>query len=241
MTGGGILVDMPRPTPSLCRRAVGFVVIGVLLAACGDTGLLDGLGERSQDAVLGELSTTSTIPIVVNNSQTLGVVASGDIIWWNDGIEGEATGERNYIVNRVWERAPQQRIHQASRVEIVQALPNVGFPGVVPENVRFVTSQLVYDTASATLDSDLSAQFGLWPVEPYSVQGASIAVLRVGEAGEFRIDGIVADVVNEGLSLSWTAGNYRYEMFCRTGVNDELCWQMAESTVSLSSQLPTET
>ncbi len=78
----------------------------------------------------------------------------------------------------------------------------------------------------------------MWPITPYSVEGAAIAVLRVGIAGEFRIDGIVADVVDDGVSLSWTAGQYRYELFCRAGVNDELCWQMAEATVSLASQLP---
>jgi len=211
----------------------------VVLAACGEGGLMDGVGERSQDAVLGDISSTSTIPIRLDDEETLGVVVSGDVTWWNDGIEGEATGEKNYIVSRVWARSPQQRFHQASRLEIVQALPNIGFPGVVPEDVKFVTSQLVYDTASATLDSQYSAAFGLWPVEPYSVEEANIAVLRVGNAGEFRIDGIVADIVDAGLSLSWTAGVYRYELFCRTGVNEELCWQMAESTVSLSSQLPT--
>ena len=230
---------MPFRNPTLwLRRVVSLTTLFVVLAACGETGLLDGLGERSQDAVLGDISSTSTIPIRVDDEETLAVVISGDVTWWNDGIEGEATGEKNYIVSRVWERAPQQRFHQASRLEIVQALPNIGFPGVVPEDVQFVTSQLVYDTASATLDSQFSAAFGLWPVEPYSVQDANIAVLRVGNAGEFRIDGIVADVVNDGLSLSWTAGAYRYELFCRTGVNEELCWQMAESTVSLSSQLP---
>lgn len=231
---------MPARNPALwLRRVVPVTALFVVLAGCGQGGLMDGLGERSQDAVLGDVSSTSTIPIRVDDEETLGVVISGDVTWWNDGIEGEATGEKNYIVSRVWERAPQQRFHQASRLEIVQALPNIGFPGVVPEDVQFVTSQLVYDTASATLDSQFSAAFGLWPVEPYSVQDANIAVLRVGNAGEFRIDGIVADVVDEGLSLSWTAGVYRYELFCRTGVNEELCWQMAESTVSLSSQLPT--
>ena len=231
---------MPRRIPtSWLRRAVPAAALLVVLAACGDGGLMDGLGERSQDAVLGDISTTSTIPIRVDDEETLGVVISGDVNWWNDNIEGEANGEKAYIVAKVWERSPQQRFHQASRREIVQALPNIGFPGVVPEDVGFVTSQLVYDTASATLDSQFSAAFGMWPVEPYSVQDGSIAVLRVGNAGEFRIDGIVADVVDAGLSLSWTSGVYRYELFCRTGVNEELCWQMAESTVSLSSQLPT--
>ncbi len=222
-------------------RVAALCAFVVLAAACGDGGLLDGVGTRSQDAVLGDLSTTSTIPIRVDEQRTLGVVISADLTWWNDGIEGEAAGEKNYVVAKVWERNPHQRSHQASRREILQVLPNVAFPGVVPEDVRFVTSQLNFDTASATIDVESSAAFGLWPVEPYSIQDASLAVLRVGEAGEFRIDGIVADIVDAGLSLSWTAGLYRYELFCRTGVNDELCWQMAESTISLASQIPPST
>lgn len=209
-----------------------------MLTACGDTGLLDGLGERSQEAVLGDVSTSSSVPVITNPEETLGVVISADVTWFNDGIEGEATGESNYIVSRVWARAPQQRFHQASRVEIVQALPGIAFPGFVPEDVRFITSQLVYDTASALLDAEFSAAFGMWPVEPYTVQDASIAVLRVGEADEFRIDGIVADVVDDGLSLSWTAEDYRYELFCRIGVVDDQCWQMAESARALALQLP---
>ena len=233
-------MTVPRSN-RLWLRVVAFTALAVLAGACGDGGLLDGVGTRSQDAVLGDLATTSTIPIRVAEEKTLGVVLSADLNWWNDGIEGEATGEPNYVVAKVWERAPHTRSHQASRSEILQVLPNIGFPGVVPEDVRFVTSQLNFDTASATIDVQSSAAFGLWPVEPYSVQDASIAVLRVGEAGEFRIDGIVADVVDDGVSLSWTAGLYRYELFCRTGVNDELCWQMAESTVSLASQIAPST
>jgi len=225
--------------PKRVRRALAAVAVSaILVTACGEAGLLDGAGERSQRAVIGEVSSTSTIPIVVDEEVTLGVVLSTDLSWWNDGIAGEATGEPNYIVSRIWVRGGYERFHQASRLEISQALPNVGFPGLVPEDVRFVTSQLVYDTASGTLDAEFSAAFGLWPVEPYSVEDASIAVLRVGNIGDFSINGIIADVVEEGLSLSWTAGLYRYELFCRSGVNDELCWRMAEATVSLSSQLP---
>ncbi len=230
-----------RSLQSIRRAVVLISIFAVLATACGDAGLLDGVGKRSQEAVLGDVSTSSTIPSISTPEETLGVVLSRDLIWYNDGIEGEASGEKNYIVAKVWERASQQRFHQASRREIVQALPNLSFPGLVPEEVRFVTSQLVYDTASALLDAEFSAAFGLWPVEPYTVQDANVAVLRVGEAGEFRIDGIVSDVVNDGLSLSWTAGDYRYELFCRTGLVDELCWQMAESSTSLTAMLPTST
>jgi hypothetical protein len=223
------------------RRRVSAVIAGgmliVAMSACGEGGLLDGVGSRSQDIVLRPLETTSTVPIVVGPEKTLGVVRAADLNWWNDKLADEATGEKDYIIAKVWERSPQQRFHQASRTEIVQALPNIAFPGVVPEEVQYVTSQLVFDTASATLDAEFSAAFGLWPVEPYSVQDASLAVLRVGSAGEFRIDGIVSDVVDDGISLSWTAGLFRYELFCRAGMNVELCWQMAESTVSLSSQI----
>lgn len=211
------------------------MLVALFLTACGDNGMLDGVGERSQDVVLGDLAPSSTIAQEAGRAETYGVVLSDDLNWWNDGIEGEATGERNYIVARVWARAPQERVHQASRLEIIQALPGIGFPGVVPQEVQYVTSQLVYDTASATLDTESSAQFGLWPTEPYSDGKTNVAVLRVGEAGDFRIDGIVSDVVENGLSLSWTAGPYRYELFCSPAVIDELCWQMAEATVSLKA------
>jgi hypothetical protein len=211
--------------------------MALVVTACGDNGMLDGVGERSQEAVLGDLVPSSTLAEVVSPEETLGVVLSDELTWWNDGIEGEATGEKNYVVAKVWARDPQQRVHQASRVEVIQVLPGVGFPGVVPEYVGYVTSQFVYDTASATLDAEFAVQFGLWPAEPYS-EGSNVAVLRVGDAGEFRIDGIVSDVVDNGLSLSWTAGLYRYELFCSTTIIDELCWQMAEATTSLASQLP---
>jgi len=215
------------------------LLTALVITACGDNGMLDGVGERSQEAVLGDLVPSSTLADVVGPEESFRVVLSDDLEWWNDGIEGEAAGERNYIVAKVWARDPHQRVHQASRSEIVQALPGVGFPGVVPEEVQFVTSQMLYDTASATLDTESSVQFGLWPSEPYGDGTANVAVLWVGDAGEFRIDGIVADVVDNGLSLSWTAGLYRYELFCSTAIIDELCWQMAEATVSLESQMPT--
>ena len=213
------------------------MLTALVVTACGDDGMLDGVGERSQEAVLGDLAPSSTLAEDVGPKETFGVVLSDGLDWWNDGIEGEATGEKNYIVARVWERTPHERVHQASRLEIIQALPDIGFPGVVPEDVQYVTSQLLYDTASATLDTESSVQFGLWPTEPYG-DGSNIGVLWVGDAGEFRIDGIVADVVDNGLSLSWTSGRYRYELFCSTAIIDELCWQMAEATVRLEAPLP---
>lgn len=217
------------------------VLTALVVTACGDNGMLDGVGDRSQEAVLGDLVPSSTLAEVVGPEETFGVVLSDGLDWWNDGIEGEATGEKNYIVARVWARAPHERVHQASRLEIIQALPGIAFPGVVPQDVQFVTSQFLYDTASATLDAESSVQFGLWPSEPYGDGTTNVAILWVGNAGEFRIDGIVSDVVDNGLSLSWTSGLYRYELFCSTAVIDELCWQMAESAISLESQIPTST
>ena len=201
------------------------VPLALIIMACGDNGMLDGVGRRSQEAVLGDFVPSSTRVEDVGPEKIYRVVLSDGLNWWN------------YVVAKVWARNPQQRVHQASRLEVLQVLPGIGFPGVVPEEVQYITSQLVYDTASATLDAEFSVQFGLWPSEPYG-DGSNVAVLRVGDAGEFRIDGIVADVVDSGLSLSWTAGQYRYELFCSTTIIDELCWQMAEATVSLESQLP---
>ena len=223
----------------LLRVALAALVLVAM--ACGDNGMFDGAGERSQDAVLGDLAPSSTIAEVVIPGETPGVVLSETLNWWNDGIDGEASGEKNYVVAKVWERDRHERVHQASRLEILQVLPGIGFPGVVPQEFEYVTSQMLYDTASATLDAEFSVQFGLWAAEPYGDGAVNSAVLRIGDAGEFRIDGIVADVVDDGLNLSWTAGVYRYELFCRTGLMNELCWQMAESTIRLESQTPSST
>ncbi len=229
-------------TAHIVRTATRLIAVAFLLASCGESGLLDGLGTRSQEAVYGD-STTTTIAVLVDpvTEREVGAVAASTVTWFNDIIERQFQGEPSYVIQKVWQRRSEgTRFIQASRLEVSQALPNVRFPSLVPDEVRWITSQLVFDTTSATLDRDVSAAFGLWGVEPYTVTDGSLAVLRVGLAPEEERNvafQILADVVEEGISLSWVTGDYRYELFCRQSLPEDLCWQMAETNKLLAGQL----
>jgi len=225
------------------RAAWVLLATSLLLAACGDQGLLDGLGDRSREIVYGDTTTTTTIVVDNGESAPLGAIRATDVTWYNDEL-GEATPVPipSVVIADVWSRGDRtNRYIQASRAEIAAAVPTVEFPSLVPDDVGWVTSQLVFDMASATLDAGTSVAFGLWKVEPYSIEDGDVAVLRVGlasssdreSAGEIR-----NEIVPDGLSLSWVRGSYRYELFCRTSVAEEMCQQMAETAAPLAGQLP---
>jgi hypothetical protein len=226
------------------KRAAGVLLVTALfLAACGDQGLLDGLGDRSREIVYGDTTTTTTIVVDDGESAPLGAIKATDVTWYNDGL-GEAAPVPipSVVIADVWARGDRvNRYIQASRAEIAAALPELEFPALVPDDVGWVTSQLVFDTASATLDAGTSAAFGLWADEPYSVEQGDVAVLRVGvatpsdreNAGEVR-----HEVVPDGNSLIWVRGSYRYELFCRTSMAEELCKEMADAAAPLADQLP---
>lgn len=222
-------------------RGTGFLAIVLLAASCGEAGLLDGLGSRSQEAVIVPVETTTTIVLDTGNGDAQTAVAASDVIWYNDVIQRQFEGEPTFVVNRVWQRKEgDNRFIQASRLEIASALPGIRFPGLIPDDVGWITSQLVYDVSSATLDRDTSAAFGLWAVEPYTVTDGRVAVLRVGEAPDDQGTSafeIIPDIVDDGMSLSWVTGSYRYELFCRATLGEDLCWQMAETNKLLSAQL----
>ena len=89
------------------------------------------------------------------------------------------------------------------------------------------------------IDVNTSAAFGVWTATPYSVgrEEGQLAVLRVGQADLSLIDpfaGIDSQPVEEGLALTWVEGAYRYELFCRTGISELLCSQMAENLIPLN-------
>jgi hypothetical protein len=225
----------------LVKRIASIACFVLVVAACGDTGMMDGLGLRSHDYVEG--STTSTR----FTADTAPVTAVSDVIevenvgWFNQAIEGETIGEPGAVIAAVWARGTDEgRFIQASPAEIDIALPGVEFPSLVPESADWITSQLVYDAASATLDIEVSAAFGLWSVLPYTDDEGRLAVLRVGQATAASEvgSGITSSAVEDGLNLMWSSGLYRYELFCRSQVVEAQCWQMVESTVPLSLLAP---
>ncbi len=66
-----------------------------------------------------------------------------------------------------------------------------------------------------------------------------MSVLRVGRPFEGAIRGeLIREVVPDGLSLIWTDGDYRYELFCRATLVEDYCLEMAGSVVPLAELLP---
>ena len=217
------------------------VVLALGLSACGESGPLEGVGERSAAWVTAATVPTTTAPPVVVEIGGEGLVGSGDLLWVNDDIGAtDPLDDPQAMVSAVWRRQLGSRFVQASRVEIATALPTMRFPEAVPEDIRWVTSQLVFDPATGLLDADTSAAFGFWIVEPYTAESGRLGVLRVGVApdgvGGAKSD-IVPIIVPDGLSLGWTEAGLRYELFCQASVTDEVCNAIAEDFVPLGELL----
>ena len=234
--GGSVILPAVPVARILLKRIVLIAVIALLVTACGDEGLLDGLGDRSVNAVHGETSTTSTTVETVRADAPLGSIRSSDLVWYNDGIVDQTSSETSIVISTVWSRGDGvTSVIQATRDEIAVALPGVQFPELVPDTVGWVTSQLVYDVASGTLGADTSAQFGLWHLEPYSADGGRTALMWVRPAtGADKIGSIAAETTVNGLSLSWVAESFHYAVSCPTELLVDYCWQMAESAMPLS-------
>jgi len=211
------------------------------LAACGESGPFEGVGERSAAWVTAATIPTTTSPPVVVEIGDEGLVGASDILWVNDDIgPTDPPDDPQAMISTVWKRQLGSRFVQASRAEIAAALPTLRFPEAVPEDVRWVTSQLVFDPATGLLDADTSAAFGLWAVEPYTAESGRLGVLRVGSApdgvGGAKSD-VVPIIVPDGLSLGWTEAGLRYELFCQASVIDAVCNAIAERFVPLSDLL----
>jgi hypothetical protein len=229
--------------PSIVSRRIALIaaVISVLVAACGEAGPLDGVGDRTRALVVGDTTTTVAPIAVAAGEEDEGLVRATEVLWFNDDIDPQFTGEPDDVIASVWERQLSSRFVQSSRREIAAALPSLVFPSLVPQQVRWVTSQLVYNATSGTLDGDTQAAFGLWTAEPYRSDTAQLGVLRVGRSSadvpSARSE-VVTVAVPDGVSLTWTESGHRYELFCRSEVSEDLCRETAESAVVLTGLLP---
>ncbi|MGI9528159.1 MAG: hypothetical protein ACR2NG_00480 [Acidimicrobiia bacterium] len=223
------------------RFAIACAFLAVALAGCGEAGPLDGLGDRTREAVKGETTTTTVLVAVAAGGENEGLVKSDEVLWFNDDISPQYTGTSQEVIKAVWQRELGSRFVQAARAEIATALPSAVFPGFVPQQVLWITSQLTYDEISGTLDSDTSAAFGLWSDVPYQSDTARIGVLRVGraplEAPAVRSQ-ITSIEVPDGVSLGWTESGHRYELFCRAEVSEDLCTSVSLSAVPMRELLP---
>ncbi len=222
------------------RFAIGALALSALLVGCGEAGLLDGVGEATRGYVQGGATTTTVVAVVAGTGDE-GLISTANVEWFNDDLANQLTGTPEQVIRGVWERELNSRFVQSSRTEISTALPAVMFPDLVPENVRWITSQLVYDETTGVLDPDITAAFGLWTSDPYQSDTARLAVLRVGKAATDLLptrSEIVPIIVPDGISLGWTEAGHRYELFCRSDISEELCIDVANSAAPLSGLLP---
>jgi hypothetical protein len=227
------------------RRNALILVLALVSGACGN--LLEGVGDLSEGIVNSDRSTTTT---TLPGALDLRLEPITSARWVNDELGATTAGLTfDDLLLAVWLRGDQvNEFVQASRREVSEALPGVEFPQLAPQGVTHVTSQLVYDVATATLGVGTAAAFGLWVGEPYTAprSESQLAVLRVGV--KMIDDGspdneILSFSVADGRELSWVDGDYVYQLYCRTGVSIESCEAMASSTVPLSLlvSLPTIT
>lgn len=223
------------------RRAATLVIVAVLTAACSDA--LSGVGDVSRDFVHGDESSTTTIE---EAGPGLGLKGITDVVWINDDLDVTAEASGDLLIRAVWDRSDRLNpFVQAGRREVAAALGGVKVPKLVPEGVRYVSSQLVYDPETALLDASTSAAFGYWSAEPYSVPRSEgqLMVLRIGLATTEEVAGfseIAQFNVEGGRELAWVEGDYVYQLFCRTGVIEEACLAIADSATALALLLPFE-
>ena len=219
------------------RRMTSLIAAALVLASCGDA--LGGVGELSHRLVFGSGSTTTTTE-VVSDSQLLRLKGITDLVWANDGIDADTSGlGRDELVTTVWGRGDEvDPFVQASRREIAAALPGIEFPQLAPDRVTHVSSQLLFDQLTGILDASTTAAFGLWVGEPYDLprSDGQLAVLRVGlKTSDDDVEGEISSIqVTDGRELAWIDGPYVYQLFCRTGMSEAACFEMAESTIPLS-------
>lgn len=222
------------------RFAVFVAAIGLVVAACGEEGVFDGLGDRAQKAVVGSTTTTIAPDDGVDPGEEAVFISATVPVWYNDGIPDQAIGLPEYTIREVWDRGHDSgRFIQSSRAEIAVALPGIQFPSRVPGEVSWVTSQLVYLEDVANLDAGTSAAFGLWELEPYSSDEGRVAKLTVGATrGDLAPGEVEQEVLTVGLTLRWSDGRYRYELFCRASLPEAQCRELVRTMIPLRNLLP---
>jgi hypothetical protein len=235
--------------------------LAILIAACGPDPL-SHVGEGSSDWI--EEPTVSTVASTQAGGSSLAPVVGSD--WFNNDLAPVGGTSPAEIISGVYTRAnSSDPFVQATPSEIALALPGVVFPSLTPPDVRYITSQLVFDLNNTTLAKDQVAAFGLWSVEPYTrsrsvgQQGVfsvipdaeGLAAIASGTADtscarflDQNVECAVQEVSTNpaweltdqlGTTLIWYGDSYRYELFLRSGIAPGLAIEMAESVRPLEA------
>ncbi len=256
MTGPG---QSTRAASSALRR--GLIVLVVLLAvACGEAPL-ESIGRRSSEWI-NEPTVPTTVAV---NTTTPTIVTVDRLEWANDEIETANLSDQAALLAGIFARRQGDRFIQASRSEIAAALPDVSFPTEAPAGAEWVSSQLVFDDDGTLADDPSAAFgiWSAEPYTR-SRSVAQMVVLRVSNdlvtATELSTGQVAASCAlfsdratdscelitvdsrqtwvledSSGSTLVWFEGPYRYELFARSFVPEEVLTEMSASMSPLAS------
>ncbi len=215
----------------------------MFVAACGDAPF-QSLGENSSDWI-GEptVPTTTTVPITVPI-----VVNSEILKWFNDAIVSESLDDPEALRREIFQRRGGDLIVQSSKTEIEVLIPELKFPSIAPYLSEYVTSQVVFDGNGRLSDDPVASFgiWSVEPYTR-SRTVAQMVVLRVSldeetviELAEPGADTSCARFsdsttqsceirqignktvwslrANNGNTMVWFDGSYRYQLFGRVFV-----------------------
>lgn len=250
----------------------------VALGACGSDPLAN-LGGRTRsfldlaeepDAPEPAAASPSTLPPPIEELHGLEGIQwyrQDDPIWGPNGLD---TLEPEQVLEVIWAQSSRRdSFVQSSPAEIAAGLPEIEFPSLIPGEVGFVSSQLLFSIETGDLAQDFQAAFGLWSVFPYtqSRESGQRGALWVGSAtsGVVYVDSADGELacpdlgiegarscrvtpigtlvgwwyeIPDGGRLVWFDGLYRYELFLRSALDDQMAVRMAESMQRLSELAP---
>jgi len=242
----------------LTAQVVGVLAIAMVAAACGESPL-QSVGQRSSEWINEpEVTTTTAVAVTVPIA-----VSVERLLWSNDEIVTQNLSDPVALVSEVFARREGDRFIQASRAEVSSMLPDVHFPAQVPYGAEWVTSQLVIENSGQLSDDPSAAfGIWTAEPYTRSRTVAQIAILRVAndketateiaQSGEDPSCARFADTTtdscevfdiadrsvwsltsNQGTTLVWYEGTYRYELFGRPFVALATLTSMAADSVRL--------
>jgi len=245
-------------------RATALLAVVTMLVACGEAPFAS-LGRRSSEWISEPtIITTTTVPITVPSVIGSDILKwFNDTIVTTAPLDDPVAVE-----DEIFDRRAGDLFIQASRAEVISLLPELRFPATAPFLAEYVTSQVVFDNNGELSSDPVAtfgiwssepytrsrsvAQMAV--LEVASDPEASTAVQepdadlscarfadRTTEACEsLSIEGMPAWslTADNGTTLVWFEGTYRYELFGRTFVPMSTLQQMAVASIPLAELRP---
>ena len=243
----------------LVRNVTGVVAfVFVLVVACGDAPL-QSVGEKSSEWI--NQPTVPTTTVVVTTVPI--VVTSEILKWFNDTIVSESLDDPGALRQEIFRRRGGDLIIQSSKAEMEVLLPELKFPSVVPYLAEYVTSQIVFSGSGqlsddpvvgfglwssepytrsrsvaqmvvlrVSLDEDAATELAELEADPSCARFSSNSAqsCEIRRVGDTTVWFLRAD---NGSTLVWLDGSYRYELFGRTFVPVAALERMIPSFVPL--------